>query len=338
MGKTNILITGINGEMGQGLVKALIKNNSKPIIGLDLRKINDSIKPFIYKDISGDILDPKILEKLNNDFQIDEIYHLAALLSSKAEFNPYSAHEVNVGGTINLLKLAINQSQALGKSIKFFFPSSIAVYGLNGIKAKNKAGKITEDQHCKPETMYGCNKLYCEHLGRYYSSYYKRLETKNKNEFVDFRAIRFPGLISAHTLPTGGTTDYAPEMLHFAAQKTPYTCFVREDTKLPFMVMKDAIDSIINIMSVDKTQLSQTVYNISSFSASVGEFKQIIQSYYPKANIKFDMDKKRQSMVDSWPEDVDDKSARNDWNFSPVYNFEKAFKDYLIPEIRKQYA
>ena len=338
MDKSNILITGINGEMGHGLVKALRKNNSKPIIGLDIKTINNSIKPFIFKEITGNILDPKVLEKINNDYQIDEIYHLAALLSSKAESAPYFAHEVNVGGTLKLLNFAIKQSKALGKPIKFFFPSSIAVYGLNGIKEKNKAGKITEDQHCKPETMYGCNKLYCEHLGRYYSGYYKRFETNNINVLVDFRAIRFPGLISAHTLPTGGTTDYAPEMLHFAAQKYPYTCFVREDTKLPFMVMTDAIDSIINIMSVDKEQLSKTVYNISSFSASVGEFKKIIQSYYREAIIKFDMDEKRQSMVDSWPEDVDDNSARNDWNFSPVFNFEKAFKDYLIPEIRKQYA
>ena len=186
--------------------------------------------------------------------------------------------------------------------------------------------------------MYGCNKLYCEHLGRYYTQYYNRLAAEYTPGLVDFRAIRFPGLISAKTLPTGGTTDYAPEMLHSAARKIPYSCFVRENTKLPFMIMPDAIDSIIAIMSVARKQLSRTVYNISSFSVSAGDFRNNIIKYYTEAEIDFALDEKRQSMVDSWPEDVDDTAARKDWNFSPEYDFSRAFEDYLIPKIRNQYV
>lgn len=338
MRKSVILITGANGEMGQGLIQALSQNNTKRIVGLDLELLDDTIKPYVYEGVSGDILDSNVLERINSEYEITEIYHLAALLSTRAEFSPLSAHEVNVSGTLQLLNLAVEQARSHGNSVKFFFPSSIAVYGIKGIDEKNNAGKITEDQYCYPETMYGCNKLYCEHLGRYYTQHYNRLAAEFAPGLVDFRAIRFPGLISALTLPSGGTTDYAPEMLHFAARNKPYSCFVRKDTKLPFMIMPDAIDAIRAIMAVEKIQLTRTVYNISSFSVSADEFREIIQEKFPDAEIGFKLDEKRQSMVDSWPEDVEDTAARQDWNFSPEYDFSKAFKDYLIPEIRKQYV
>ena len=55
------------------------------------------------------------------------------------------------------------------------------------------------------------------------------------------RSIRFPGLISAETLPTSGTTDYAPAMIHAAVEGKPYDCFVNEATQLPFMTMTDGV-------------------------------------------------------------------------------------------------
>tara|TARA_Y100001968_G_scaffold133865_1_gene122114 strand:- start:691 stop:1686 length:996 start_codon:yes stop_codon:yes gene_type:complete len=328
--KSTILITGSNGEMGHGLIKALSTLKNKQIISLDINPIDENIRPYILDSFNGSILDDNILNQINEKYQINEIYHLAALLSSKAESSPILAQEVNVGGTIKLLNMAIKQATIQNTTIKFFFPSSIAVYGLNGLKNKIKAGKINESQHCYPETMYGCNKLYCEHLGRYYTLYYKK-------GLIDFRSIRFPGLISAFTMPTGGTTDYAPEMLHAAATNRQYTCFVNQDTKLPFMMMDDAIDAIINLMQANQESLSQMIYNIGSFSATALEFKNIITKQFNNAKINFKVNEKKQSMVDSWPEDVDYTYATNDWNFSPKYNFEKSFLNYLIPSVRNKY-
>ena len=242
--KTAILITGANGEMGHGLIQSLNKNKDKRIVSLDINPINRKMKPYIVDTYQGSILDDDILKKIHQKYKINEIYHLAALLSTKAEFSPKSAQEVNVNGTLKLLNFSIEQAKKQNKTIKFFFPSSIAVYGLNGLINKKRAGTINESQYCYPETMYGCNKLYCEHLGRYYSLYYNRLSEEYKSGLIDFRSIRFPGLISAITLPTGGTTDYAPEMLHAAANDKTYTCFVEKNTKLPFMMMDDAIDAI----------------------------------------------------------------------------------------------
>ena len=115
------------------------------------------------------------------------------------------------------------------------YPSSIAAYGLPSLETKMRAGKVREDDWMQPTTMYGCNKLYCEQLGTYYARHYKQLAAERASGRVDFRCVRFPGLISAVTTPSGGTSDYAPEMIHAAAKGQPYSCFVRPDTRIPFM-------------------------------------------------------------------------------------------------------
>ena len=136
--------------------------------------------------------------------------------------------------------------------------------------------------------MYGVNKLYCEHLGRYYSLYYKQLSADRSHTIsVDFRSIRFPGLISAVTTPTGGTSDYGPEMIHHAAQGIPYKCFVRPDTQLPFMVMPDAVKSLIQLENAPREKLSRMVYNVTSFSPSALDFRTHVLNSFPSAEIDF---------------------------------------------------
>ena len=212
MRKPVILITGANGEMGHGLIHRLSKTTKTDILALDLEPLSKNIKDNILDGIQGDILDMNLLDMLNTEYEISAIYHLAALLSTRAEFSPLIAHEVNVNGTLNLLKLAMEQAQSQGKKVKFFFPSSIAVYGINSVEEKDRAGSITETEYLSPQTKYGCNKLYCEQLGTYFSNHYQQLSANYSPGLLDFRSLRFPGLISAITMPTGGTSDFIPEM------------------------------------------------------------------------------------------------------------------------------
>ncbi|MFQ6607213.1 MAG: NAD-dependent epimerase/dehydratase family protein [Fidelibacterota bacterium] len=337
MRKPIILITGANGEIGHGLIRALSEKLDTRIVGLDLDPLENAILPLIAEALQGNILDRNLLERVNAEFEVTTIYHLAAILSTRAEFSPMTAHNVNVGGTINLLHLAMEQSISQGRPVKFFFPSSIAVYGLNDITEKNHAGPVSEDDYRHPETIYGCNKLYCENLGIYFSRFYKRLSAESSRGRVDFRAIRLPGLISAQTLPAGGTSDFAPEMIHRAAQHKPYHCFVRKDTALPFMTMADAIKAILNLMAAGEESLSRAVYNVTSFSQTAAEFREKTLSYFPEAKIDFVINDKRQSIVDSWPAQVNDDKAREDWDWEPEHDFNSAFEDYLIPEINKRY-
>ena len=337
MRKQAILITGANGEMGQGLLSLIHKNYKGCIIAIDVNPLKQSIAQFCTENIIGDILDKNIIEQLNQKYNFEFIYHLAAILSTKAELSPQLAHRVNVTGTINLLELAYNQGKRDNRSGKFFFPSSIAVYGFKNLKEKIEAGSVKENNYCNPTTIYGCNKLYCELLGLYYSKNYENSTLKSKVNFIDFRAIRFPGIISASTIPTSGTSDYIPEMLHYAANNKQYICFVRQETQIPFIAMPDAINAIINLMNHPKNSLDQYIYNIRAFSPTAEQFRLSLLQYFPTAKISYKVNQKRQTMLDGWPMDTDDSAAQIAWNWKPVYNLDTCLKNYLIPNLKNLY-
>jgi nucleoside-diphosphate-sugar epimerase len=337
MRKRVVLITGANGEMGHGLIEKLAQNSCHNILAIDLNPLDETLKPYCQLAIVGDILSTELFDRLVSEYEITEIFHLAAVLSTRAEFTPEAAHRVNVQGTINLLRLAIEQSHWQGGPVKFLFPSSIAVYGLPDLATKAQAGKVKENAWNLPTTMYGCNKLYCEVLGRYYHHHYRQLAADPEPYGVDFRSIRFPGLISATTVPSGGTSDFAPEMLHQAAQHKPYCCFVREDTRIPFMAMPDAIRALLQLEAAAPEKLTKLAYNIGAFNPSASEIQQIVLKNFPDAKITFEPDLKRQGIVDTWPADVDDQAARTDWNWAPEYDLKRAFDEYLIPTIAQRY-
>ncbi len=338
MSSKTILVTGANGEIGHGLIEHLSKKDDIQIVAVDMNPIDKDIKAKCFKTIVGDILDSALLETLSTAHDFDTIYHLAALLSTRSERQPTLAHRVNVDGTLNLLEIAVTQSRQQGREIKFIYPSSIAVYGLPDLATKHKARKIKESEWCEPRTMYGINKLYIEQLGRYYTYYYRQLDAEPVKGRVDFRGVRFPGLISAMTVPTGGTSDFAPEMLHQAAQRLPYSCFVREDTRIPFMAMPDAIQALLRLQAAPKERLTRLIYNVGSFNPSAGEVLARIREDFSDAKVSFVPDEKRQVIVDSWPEDVDDSAARREWDWNPAYDFERAFAEYLIPAITRRYS
>jgi len=332
-----ILVTGANGEIGQELIKTLSNTKNKKIVALDLHAPVDEISDLLYEKIIGNILDKNLLEQIGSTYEIDEIYHLAALLSTRAEFAPHIAHEVNVTGTLNMLTLAVDQAKSQGRAIKFFFPSSIAIYGLDNEKIKTIAGAITESEYCNPITMYGCNKLYCEKLGIYYSTHYHQLSEDYQNNLIDFRSIRFSGLISNTTEPQGGTSDYIPQMLHAAAKGKIYQCFVDQNTRMPFMTMFDAINSVNQLMNASNKNMNSRIYHLSTFNPTPQEFANMLKTYFPDFQIEYVINNKRQQMVDSWPMDLNCDKAKNEWNWSPIHDLESAFSDYLIPGIKKQY-
>ena len=335
---SSILITGASGEMGQGLIERLTQAGDADIVTFDLNPLPKLLSKSVRKEYIGNILERERLDQIVSECEIDRIFHLAALLSTRSEFSPVLAHKVNVEGTLNMLEFAHQQGESHGRPVVFFYPSSIAVYGLPDTASKMKHPHVAEDEFNVPTTMYGTNKLYCEHLGRYYDQHYKQLAAGANACWVDFRAIRFPGLISAMTIPSGGTSDFAPEMIHAAAQAKQYNCFVRPDTQIPFMTMPDAVEAIHRLTAVPKAQLTQKVYNIGAFAPSAAEIETMVRSSYPNAEIAWVLDAKRQAILDSWPANLDDSAARNDWGHAPKYDFVSAFGDYLIPMISERYA
>ncbi|MCZ2128299.1 MAG: NAD-dependent epimerase/dehydratase family protein [Anaerolineales bacterium] len=330
------LITGACGEIGQALAQELTRRGGHRIVTSDLAPLPDSIKGLVAEHVQGDLL---FQAKVFYDYDFDVIFHLAASLSSKAEQAPEAAHRINVDGTMQLLAMAAYRSEKYNKRVKFLFPSSIAVYGLPSLEAKQNAEAVKENEWNDPRTMYGCNKLYCEKLGGYYGGFYGQKHLNdNPPAMLDFRALRFPGLVSAATMPSGGTSDYGPEMLHAAAKGEAYACFVRADARLPFMAMPDAIQSILDLTDAPRESLTANVYNVGAFSLSAEEFRQRTLRAFPQAQISFAPNPQRQGIVDSWPADVDDSRARRDWNWSPRYDADGFFDDYFLPKMREKYG
>jgi len=332
-----VLITGAGGEIGHGLITRLAGHDARRIVTLDVAPLDAALTPMVHREITGSILDTNLLDAVVAEFEVDLVFHLAALLSTRAEFTPVTAHQVNVQGTLNLLEFAQKEGESHGRPVVFVYPSSIATYGLPSLEAKNRAGPVREDEFTHPTTMYGCNKLYCEQLGHYYSRHYKQLAAETLSGKVDFRCVRFPGLISAITVPSGGTSDFAPEMIHAAAKGEPYRCFVRPDARIPFMAMPDGIDALMTLSAIPGDRLTRTAYNVGAFSPTAAEIREVVVAAFPGADIAFGVDAKRQGIIDTWPGDVDDSAARRDWGWAPKYDFERAFSEYLIPTIRGRY-
>jgi nucleoside-diphosphate-sugar epimerase len=336
--KPVVLITGAGGEIGHGLIDRLSEQSERAIVTLDVSRLSPEIAAKVDREITGSILDRAVLERILSEFRVELVFHLAALLSTRAEFTPVTAHQVNVEGTLNLLEFAQHEGESHGRPVVFMYPSSIAAYGLPDRDTKLRAGSVKEDEWAHPTTMYGCNKLYCEQLGTYYARHYKQLAAEPGRSRVDFRAVRFPGLISALTLPSGGTSDYAPEMIHAAARGQRYACFVRPDTRIPFMAMPDGVDALMTLASAPRQPLTRTAYNVTAFNPSAEEIREAVVAAFPAARIDWDTDEKRQRILDSWPADVDDSAAREDWGFAPHYDFDRACREYLFPTIQTRYA
>ena len=335
MRKKALLITGASGEVGTALVERLAAAGQHQLVTIDVRPLPEVITGASVHHV-GDILDHDLFARLVAEFEFERIYHLAALLSTRAEFTPDTAHRVNVDGTMMLLKVAAEQSQWRGAPVQFIFPSSIAVYGMPSPETKQRYTRVREWEWNYPTTMYGCNKLYGELLGNYHAENFRQLSAETIVK-LDFRSVRYPGLISAFTVPAGGTSDYASEMIHAAAQGQAYSCFVEAGLTIPFMVMPDAVDALLQLGDAPAERLGASVYNITGFSISAGEIHDLVRQSFPDATVNFEPDIKRQAIAASWPIDLDDSAARHDWGWEPKYDAQRAFGDYLIPNIQALY-
>jgi len=335
MTKPEVFITGANGEIGQRLIEQISDEGIYDVVALDLVEPSSDLAARCKAFYRGNILDRNLIDGIDTHHRFSQIFHLAGILSSAAEKNPMHAHHVNVDGSLNILQIAHNHSARSGEQTVLVFSSSIAAYGIR--KEDDVSLPISERKYLTPMTMYGINKLYIEQLGRYYTTSYKSEEETNY-AVLDFRCLRFPGLISPVTVPSGGTSDYGPEMLHAAAAGRPYSCFVDQETMLPFMVMSDAIRSLIMLSRAPQSSLNHRVYNVTSFSVTAAEIEAKIRASFPDARIDYAIDARRQAIVDSWPRRIEDEPARSDWGWQPEYDFDRAFDEVLIPRVKERYS
>lgn len=296
---SQILVTGALGQIGSDLTTTLQgKYGKDSVLTTDIHDEGSQEGPFQFLDV----LDYEAISKTISEYSIDTIYHLAAVLSAHGEKDPDLCEKVNLGGLQNILDAARNHG------CRVFAPSSIAVFGPDSRPIAMQHSSLS------PTTVYGRTKKDGEEMMlKYFHNY-----------GVDVRGLRYPGLLSWTTPPTGGTTDYAVRVFFEIHANEKYDFFVREDTKLPMMMMQDAIRATMEIMSAPSENLSRwrSGYNIRGISFSASELANCIRSRNPNAEMRFIPDE-RQEIADNWPEDVDDAPARNDWGWQSRFDLEE---------------
>ncbi|MEM0159057.1 MAG: NAD-dependent epimerase/dehydratase family protein [Thermoplasmataceae archaeon] len=308
---TRILITGSLGQIGSELSEALIKRYGQDSVVLSDIKKPGSVEGQMYTEL--DVRNMEEIASTIREYDITDIFHLAAVLSASGEKNPVMAYDVNANGTFNIL-----QSAATHGIKRVIIPSTIGVFGPD--TPKDGVSEVTVQ---RPTTMYGITKVTAELLGSYFRKKYA----------LDVRGLRFPGLISFKTPPTAGTTDYAVDMIMHAARGENYNCYLKSDTKLPMMYMPDAIDALIRLFESDSRNLRFCMeYNVSAFSFTPKELEDEIRKTVPGFRVSYEPDF-RQEIADSWPRSLECSAAREDWGFKPKYGFSEMVKE-MIRNIR----
>lgn len=305
-----LLITGAGGQLGAELTEALINlYGGESVVATDVNAEAATLfERCIFQQL--DVMDKQALDKLVKNHGITQLYHLAAILSATGEKNPLLAWRLNMDSLLHVLEVAKEY-----KLNKVYWPSSIAVFGPNSPKKNTPQSCIKE-----PQTVYGISKQAGEQWCEYYFNKYG----------VDVRSLRYPGLIGYHSLPGGGTTDYAVDIYHKALAGETFSCFLRKDTFLPMMYMPDAIRATIELMEAPKSTISvRSSYNLSGLSVSPEQIYNSILSHIPQFEILYKPDF-RQEIADGWPQSIDDRIAKKDWGWLPTYDLKKMTADILV--------
>jgi len=313
MSKDKILVIGANGQIGSVLTEALRSNfGTDNVLATDIRAVEGHDGPFEILNVS----DAKSLADVVSRHGITQIYHLAAILSARGEQNPLQTWDFNMGGLFNVFEVAREKEIS-----KIFFPSSIAVFGADIPRQMTPQNAVL-----KPTTVYGMSKSAGELWSQYYFQKFG----------LDVRSLRYPGVIGWQSNPGGGTTDYAVDIYHYAVKDEDYTCFLSENTALPMIYMDDAIRATLELMDAAASDLKvRTSYNLAGMSFSPKEITASIQKLKPDFKVSYQPDF-RQKIADSWPESIDDTSARTDWNWQPKFDLDAMTQD-MVSHLEEKY-
>jgi nucleoside-diphosphate-sugar epimerase len=305
-----VLVTGATGQIGSELVPELrrLHGGQNVVVGVHRRPPSEDLgEAGPYEKV--DVTDRKSIERAVDEYSIDTIYHMAAILSAAGEKDPWLAWDVNMNGTYNVLEVARERDM-----VRVFVPSSIAAFG-----PETPREDTPQETVLKPRTMYGLTKVAGELLCNYYFEKFG----------LDVRGVRYPGIISYKTPPGGGTTDYAVEIFYEALKHERYTCFLREDSTLPMMYMPDCIKATLDLMNADLSMLRHHAdFNLAAISFSPKELADEIRKHIPEFSISYEPDS-RQAIADSWPKTIDDSSARQEWGWEPSYDLAAMTADML---------
>lgn len=296
------LITGGTGYIGAELAHILVERGEEVVlfdVVINEYRIED-IKNKV-KIVRGDVSNWSEVANVVKDNKITEIYHMGALLSLVSESNPWASFRVNIIGTYNVLEAA-----RLFDVKKMMFTSSVGTYGL-GI-----TGVIDDLTIQRPTNLYGCGKLYCEGLGRWYM-----------NKFgLDFRSIRYPSTCGPNVRTPG---HWVPPMIQDAIMGRSHECIYASagDPGLPIIYVADAARAAHMVIEAPKEKIKMVNYCVSGVpdAVSVNHLEAILKKRYPTTEINY---KASVGGISVSVKRFDDSYARKEWGWEPLYSTPEA--------------
>jgi threonine 3-dehydrogenase len=311
-----VLITGGAGLIGSDLARTFLSRGVKVVIlDISTNKTLQNEIPENLVQIKGDVSNwPEVLETVKKH-EIDTIFHLAARLTVASESNPWACVNVNAVGTFNVLEAA-----RLFGVRKFLFTSSIGSYGVTADTV------VTEDTIQRPTNIYGVTKVFGELLGQYYC----------KKFGLDFRGLRFPQIVGPGVV-ADGIGQYNPKLIEAAILGRPFEAWVPEDTIMPMIYIKDAIDSLLMLHDAQEDRLITRIYGTGQIlpAPTAKELVQEVKKHYPHANITFNPTPAAMSILENIPRFIEGDRALKEWGWKPKYSLENMVADF-IDEARKQ--
>ncbi|NHJ40755.1 MAG: NAD(P)-dependent oxidoreductase [Asgard group archaeon] len=258
-----ILITGGAGFIGFHLAERLLEADKEVVIfDIKAEKIKDKAKGLIL--ITGDITNRQHVEEIFEKYNFTSVFHLASLMPPDTEEDPYKAFEVNVEGTMNIIRSACKQGVET-----IIYPSSATVFG------PDRKPPFTEEDLLDPWTVYSSFKICTEIIGSIYSKKYD----------INFRAVRFPVVVGPGRNPFLGVTKYPTQMVEEAIKGKPYIAEVSPDTIVPIIYIDDAVQILINLWR--SKDIHFEIVNVDGIWVSAKEIAEGIKKIIPSAKIEF---------------------------------------------------
>lgn len=310
------LITGGRGQLGRGMADELSSRyGASNVMLTDVSIPNDEDNAKNYNHML-DVCNAEDYEKYVQEFEPTWILHLPALLSASCEANLDLAKKVNFDSVFTAFDLAKRYNS------KLFIPSSIGAFGPNS-PLDDVPDRCVQD----PTTFYGVGKVWVELHGNY---------MRNQHN-LDFRCLRYPGIISPIAEPGGGTTDYAVDIFHriVGANATQFSSFLAPDARLPMMLESDCIIGTCDYLAVDNKTLKKipnntATYNLAGCDFTPEEIANEIKRQFKDFEMIYEVDPARQAIAESWPKVFRADGAKNDFGWEAEVNSTEKLAAYMI--------
>jgi len=252
-----IFVTGGAGFIGRHLVESLNHGNEVTIFENFSNSSKQEISNLLQDGITlvqGDLTDLALLKKVVRDY--DLVIHLAAKIDIEESIkNPHLSNEINVNGTINLLKACVDNS-----ILKFIAASSASIYGDPTVIP------VTEETVPNPISPYAADKLAME-------SYVHAFANTFKMNSISLRFFNVYGKSQSNAY-AGVITKF---MQRIASNK-PLIVFGDGKNTRDYIHIKDLVQGISKAIDLIDGKKGR-IYNIATGkSVSVNELAELMIS------------------------------------------------------------